>query len=67
MSTARVDTMLNHLIKYQTSNGHQMRWSLAGAHYLLQVRTEICNGRRLGLYHGLHEWLRTRMEHETAG
>ena len=35
---------VGHLINHRMSKKQQMRWSPAGAHYLLQVRVERLNG-----------------------
>ena len=35
---------MNHLVNHRLSKKQQMRWSPAGAHYLLQVRAELLNG-----------------------
>jgi hypothetical protein len=35
---------MNHLVNHRLSKKQQMRWSPAGAHYLLQVRTELLSG-----------------------
>jgi len=44
ISTAHVESVMNHLINHRMSKTQQMRWSPAGAHYLLQVRAEVLNG-----------------------
>lgn len=36
-----VESVMNHLVNHRLSKKQQMRWSLAGAHYLLQVRAEL--------------------------
>jgi hypothetical protein len=35
---------MNHLVHPGLSKNQQMRWSLEGAHNLLQVRAELLNG-----------------------
>jgi hypothetical protein len=37
ISTAHVESVMNHLINHRMSKKQQMRWSPAGAHSLLQV------------------------------
>jgi hypothetical protein len=44
ISTAHVESVMNHLVNHRLSKKQQMRWSPAGAHYLLQVRAELLNG-----------------------
>jgi len=44
ISTAHVESVMNHLINHRMSKKQQMRWSPAGAHYLLQVRADVLNG-----------------------
>ena len=41
---------MNHLINHRMSKKQQMRWTPAGAHYLLQVRVELLNGTLLDRY-----------------
>jgi hypothetical protein len=41
---------MNHLVNHRLSKKQQMRWSPAGAHYLLQVRAELLNGTLLDDY-----------------
>ena len=36
---------MNHLINRRLSKPQQMRWSMEGAHYLLQTRVELLDGR----------------------
>ncbi len=43
ISTAYVESVMNHLVNHRLSKKQQMRWSPAGAHYLLQVRAELLN------------------------
>jgi hypothetical protein len=50
---------MNHPVNHRMSERQQMRWSPEGAHYLLQVRTELLNGtlpaRYRILYPGFHQ------------
>ena len=59
ISTAHVESVMNHLVNHRMSKRQQMRWSPEGAHYLLQVRTELLNGtlpaRYRILYPGFHQ------------
>ena len=50
ISTAHVESVMNHLINHRLSKKQQMRWSPEGAHYLLQVRAELLNGTLLDGY-----------------
>jgi hypothetical protein len=50
ISTARVESVMNHLVNHRLSKKQQMRWSPEGAHYLLQVRAELLNGTLIGGY-----------------
>jgi hypothetical protein len=44
ISTAHVESVMNHLVNHRLSKKQQMRWSPERAHYLLQVRAELLNG-----------------------
>jgi hypothetical protein len=44
ISTAHVESVMNHLVNHRLSKKQQMRWSPEGANYLLQVRAELLNG-----------------------
>ena len=50
ISTAHVESVMNHLVNHRLSKKQQMRWSPEGAHYLLQVRAELLNGTLLDGY-----------------
>jgi hypothetical protein len=50
ISTAHVESVMNHLVNHRLAKKQQMRWSPAGAHYLLQVRAELLNGTLLEDY-----------------
>jgi hypothetical protein len=50
ISTAHVESVMNHLVNHRLSKKQQMRWSPGGAHYLLQVRAELRNGTLLDGY-----------------
>jgi hypothetical protein len=44
ISTAHVESAMNHLVNHRMGKRQQMRWSAGGAHYLLPVRVELLNG-----------------------
>jgi len=44
ISTAHVESVMNHLVNHRLSEKQQMRFSPEGAHYLLQVRAELLDG-----------------------
>ena len=44
VSTARVESAVNHLVNRRMNKSQQMRWSTHGAHRLLQVRAAVING-----------------------
>jgi hypothetical protein len=44
ISTAHVESTVNQLINWRMCKKKQMRWSKAGAHNLLQVKTAAING-----------------------
>lgn len=50
ISTAHVESVMNHLVNHRLSKRQQMRWSPEGAHYLFQVRAELLNGSLLDSY-----------------
>jgi hypothetical protein len=50
ISTAHVESVMNHLVNHRLSKKQQMRWSPEGAHYLLQVRAQLLNGTLLDGY-----------------
>lgn len=45
ISSASAESVANHLINRRLSKRQRMRWSLKGAHYLLQTRVELFDGR----------------------
>ena len=45
ISTAFMESAVNQLIDKRMSKSQQMRWSPMGAHFLLQVRAELADGR----------------------
>jgi hypothetical protein len=45
VSSASAESVMNHLINRRLTKRQQMRWSLRGAHYLLQTRVELLDGR----------------------
>jgi hypothetical protein len=55
ISTAHVEFVMNHLVNHRLGKRQQMRWSPAGAHYLLQVRVESLNGTLLDRFRRWHE------------
>jgi tetratricopeptide (TPR) repeat protein len=56
----------NHLVNHRLSKKQQMRWSPAGAHYLLQVRAELLNGTLLDRYRVGHPRFRGVSEFVSA-
>jgi hypothetical protein len=58
ISTAHVESVMNHLINHRMSKKQQMRWSPADAHSLLQVRVERLNGTLLDRFRVWHERFR---------
>ena len=44
VTTAPVESTINHLINHRMNKRQQMSWSQAGAHYVLQVRAALING-----------------------
>ena len=57
---------MNHLVNHRLSKKQQMRWSRAGAHYLLQVRAELLNGTLLDRYRVDHPRFRGVSEFVSA-
>lgn len=45
VSSASAESVMNHLINRRLSKRQQMRWSMKGAHFLLQTRVELLDGR----------------------
>lgn len=45
VTTAPVESTINRLVNHRMNKRQQMSWSQTGAHYLLQVRTAMLNGR----------------------
>jgi TnpA family transposase len=45
VSSASAESVMNHLINRRLTKRQQMRWSMKGAHYLLQTRVELLDGR----------------------
>ena len=66
VSTAHVESVMNHLINQRMSKRQQMRWSPAGAHYLLQVRVELLNGTFLERFRRLHRRFRASSSFQTC-
>ncbi len=66
ISTAHVESVMNHLVNHRLSKKQQMRWSRAGAHYLLQVRAELLNGTLLDRFRVDHPRFRGVSEFVTA-
>ncbi len=44
ISSAMAESTVNQLISKRFEKQQQMRWTKRGAHLLLQVRTQVCNG-----------------------
>jgi hypothetical protein len=59
ISTAHVESVMNHLINHRLGKRQQMRWSPAGAHYLLQVRVEVLNGTLRNRFRRWHQRLQS--------
>lgn len=45
ISSASAESVMNHVVNRRMSKRQQMRWSLKGAHCLLQTRVELLDGR----------------------
>ncbi|MBE0548088.1 MAG: ISKra4 family transposase [Rubrivivax sp.] len=45
ISSASAESVMNHLVNSRMSKRQQMRWSIKGAHCLLQTRVELLDGR----------------------
>jgi hypothetical protein len=60
ISTAHVESVMNHLINHRMSKKQRMRWSPSGANCLLQVRTELLNGTLLARYRSWHQRFRSK-------
>ena len=45
ISSASAESVMNHVINRRMSKKQQMRWSVMGAHFLLQARVEMLEGR----------------------
>jgi hypothetical protein len=45
ISSASAESVMNHLVNRRLSKRQQMRWSMKGAHCLLQTRVELLDGR----------------------
>jgi hypothetical protein len=45
VSSASAESVMTHLINRRLTKRQQMRWSMKGAHYLLQTRVELLDGR----------------------
>ena len=58
ISTAHVESVMNHWVSHRLSKQQQMRWSPEGAHYLLQVRAELLNGTLIDGYRVEHRRFR---------
>jgi hypothetical protein len=44
ISTAFVESAVNQVVNKRFVKKQQMRWTLVGAHLLLQIRTQVLNG-----------------------
>jgi hypothetical protein len=67
ISTAHVESVMNHLVNHRLSKRQQMRWSPEGAHYLLQVRAELLNGTLTDAYRIANPRFRGPSEFSYAG
>ena len=45
ISWASAESVMNHVVNRRMSKRQQMRWSMKGAHCLLQTRVELLDGR----------------------
>ena len=45
VSSASAESVMNHVVNRRLSKHQQMRWSIKGAHCLLQTRAELLDGR----------------------
>jgi hypothetical protein len=54
ISTAPVESVMNHLVNHRMSKKQQMRWSPEGAHLVLQVRADRLNGTLADRYRQVH-------------
>jgi hypothetical protein len=45
ISTASAESVMNHVVNRRMSKRQQMRWSMTGAHYMLQTRVELLDSR----------------------
>ena len=45
ISSASAESVMNHVVNRRMSKQQQMRWSVKGAHCLLQTRVELLDGR----------------------
>jgi hypothetical protein len=62
ISTAHVESVMNHLVNHRLSKRQQMRWSRSGAHNLLQVRAELLNGTLTDAYRATHPRFRKKSD-----
>jgi hypothetical protein len=44
VSSASAESIMNHLIIRRITKRQQIRWSLKGAYYLMQIRVELLYG-----------------------
>ena len=63
ISTAFVESTVNHVISKRFVKKQQMRWTQRGAHLLLQTRTKVLNEE---LYEKFQEWYPAMPEKEAA-
>ena len=45
ISSASAESVMSHVVNRRMSKRQQMRWSMKGAHCLLQTRVELLDGR----------------------
>ena len=59
ISSASAESVMNHVINRRMSKRQQMRWSMKGAHCLLQTRVELLDGRLEQHFANCHPYFRS--------
>jgi len=59
ISTAPAESVMNHVVNRRMSKRQQMRWSVKGAHLLLQTRVSLVDGCLLGHFKVHHPHFRS--------
>jgi DNA-binding transcriptional MocR family regulator len=59
ISTAAAESVMNHVINRRMSKKQQMRWSINGAHRLLQTRVALLDNRLEAHFHARHPHFRS--------